>query len=104
MHQPDEKDEELYRKLAEKLEAGARKIGLYVRDFGIATHNPADPDSPPVAIAAFLVGDVALSDRVQDPGKEDINKEVHRMGTQLQQEEFETLRERLRKEAEGEDS
>lgn len=96
----DEKDDELYRNLAEKLEEAARKIGLYIRDFGIGTAHPGDPDAPPVAIAAFLIGDVALSDRVQDPVKEEINKEVHRMGTQFEQEEFEALRDRLAREAE----
>lgn len=95
----DEKDDALYRQLAEQLEDKARKVGLYIRDFGIGTAHPGDPDAPPVAIASFLIGDVAMSDRVQDPEKENINKEVHRMGTQLAQEEFETLREKLAREA-----
>lgn len=101
-HDHDPKDEELYRHLAEQLEEGARKIGLYVRDFGVGTANPLDPDAPPVAVASFLIGDIALSDRIQDPEKENINKEVHRMGTQLEVEEFEALRERLAKEANAE--
>lgn len=90
------------RAAAEKLEDAARQIGLYLKitDYGIVE---GEDGSPQVAIIAnFLIGDLAWSDRVQDPAAEADMDQVAAMETALMREKAQELRDRMRRKREGE--
>lgn len=83
------------------IDDGARKIGLYLQD----SHLAVDPREPTkmVIVAQFLVGDVAFSDRVQNPVADEDLDQVKALESDLKKQEFEELRERLQQEHGGDD-
>lgn len=74
---PNDPNEEYYEKLApviEKLQEEARKIGLYVSAAFLQPDPMTIPGekTEPRIIVTFAVGDVAFSDRVQNPEQDEV--------------------------------
>lgn len=71
----NERDDEVFREFIEKLDVGARKLGLYVESargqrMPLDTHVMAggfDPIIRPFVTVTFMMGDEAFSDKVQNP-------------------------------------
>lgn len=68
-------------------------IGLYEQQHGWHEHG-----EQPVLMMECLLGDLAFSDRVQNPSQVDIDAEFRAMMAPVNQEKFEELREQLRRE------
>lgn len=89
-------DKEAAKAVMEKIEAATRKLGLYVQTTDlvlIAEHG----GEPRLGIAAsFLIGDLAWTDRVQDPEADETADEIASMETHLTREKAQELRDRLR--------
>ena len=99
----NEKQEMLYAKLREKLDEfnnDRRKIGLYVVDGGINIPQMSDeeknsltePVPDAILTVVFTIGDVAYSERIQNPVQDQVNEEARAMLPT----EAEMMQERLR--------
>jgi len=85
----DEYNEERIKNLVDSIEAGCTKLGLYLIEANVATSDEgavgqeevdlreslADEESVWMVQAVFSIGDVAFSDRVQNPKKFEEDKE-----------------------------
>lgn len=96
MAQPS--DEEAQR-LIEDLENASRKLGLYADQIVVGVpslpgHVPGDPDEEEkvVVVANFTIGDVAWSDRVQNPQADETDMEFRKMAVDLEKDQFEAKR------------
>lgn len=82
------------------IESACRKIGLYVMDVGLAP-NPHQGHSmdplPPVMVVNFTIGDIAFSDRVQNPVEGRMDAEFKTIENQMAKQNFEELRDKLAK-------
>lgn len=100
----DEPSEELLsalRDAGEKLGPAAQKIGLYLQGFRIAQRE-SDEGMKWVIIGDFLMGDVALSDRIIQPEAHDMDEQFRGIVHGAENDEFEEYRAKLQKEIDGE--
>lgn len=91
---PDEIEFELKAKAAlDELEDDARKIGLYVD----SAHVMPDPQGSGemVFMVDFMLGDVAFSDRVQNPEQYGSDQILRGMEAGMQRSDFEETREKM---------
>jgi hypothetical protein len=91
------------REAAEKLGELAHGLGLHIQqtDFGVTE----GPDGPQVVVAAnFLIGELAWSDRVQNPEAEVDTDVLADLETQIMRDKAAELRERMRRKPEGDAS
>lgn len=94
LHEASEKAEELGRK--------AQKFGLYQNHFDLAISADPETGDPIIVIMTnFFPGDVAWSDRVQNPETNDVNKEFRAIQSELEQDDFEAYRARLEQRLQG---
>lgn len=85
----------------EQVEDRARQMGLYYDN----AHAMMLPDGELVLMVDFILGDVAFTDRVQNPDRYATDNMVGIMEKQYQGDEFLAQRERIRKAlAEGKDA
>lgn len=89
------------KKAVGEMEDAARKLGLYLQDHQLAM-DPRDPTKM-IIIGQFLIGDVAWSDRVQNPQVDAETDQIKTMESDLAKQEFVELRERLERRARGEE-
>lgn len=75
----------------ERVEDTTRKIGLYVHQSQVAL----GPGGELVLLVDFLIGDVAFSDRVQDPQKQQDKQIVNTMERSMVADELIAARDRL---------
>lgn len=92
--QLDPKVQEFLKKTMESLEQAARKIGLYVESAGTGVVPGQDVN---LLVVTFTLGEVAFSDRVQNPDKDAAESEFRTMAVQTEEEIFNQLQEDLRK-------
>jgi len=104
MMDPQEEPEDPWaRALSEispEIESKLRKIGVYVIDVGLAPnpHQAHTPEPlPPVFVINATIGDVAWSERVQNPVENRMGVEFRKLEQQMQVQQFEDLQERMRK-------
>lgn len=91
-----EKYQELFRSKIEEVEDGARKVGLYMREGGMTLGPDFETQSlQPVMVLNFSVGDVAWSDRVQNPAQDTTESEFKKMAVQMEKDKFEEMREEM---------
>lgn len=77
---------EQLRSKKDELEAVARKLGLYLNSAAIV---PLPPDGTKVGlIADFLIGDVAFTQRIQDPEQEQIDRMFYDMTSGIGNDDF----------------
>jgi hypothetical protein len=92
MNQPS--DEEAQR-LMEELENSARKLGLYADNLaiGVPMGGPnLDDEERMVVVGQFTIGDIAWSDRVQNPQADETDMEFRKMAVDLEKDAFEAKR------------
>lgn len=101
MTEPTEPNEEDAQRLMEELENAARKLGLYAENLAIGVPSGGPYASllgdgeKVVVVAQFTVGDIAWSDRVQNPQQEDADMEFRKMAVDLEKDAFEAKRAEL---------
>lgn len=79
------------------LEDEARKVGLYAQNVRMAVTEGAEHM---VLIADFLIGDVAWSDRVQNPDMDETKDEFSKIESELTKDRFVELQEEMRRRVE----
>lgn len=95
---PDMGDFEIQAKAAfEKIEDKARQLGLYSDQ----VHAMMTPDGQMVLVVQFLLGDIAFSDRVQNPQKHQTTRMVDDMEKSMQTDTFLEERERIKRNLEA---
>lgn len=102
---PDDDDGEdgwrqLLQDIGPEIESALRKIGIYVTDIGLAPHpqqRHAQEQLDPVFVINTTIGDVAFSDRVQNPVEGRMEVEFKKIENQMSRQQFEDLQERMRK-------
>lgn len=102
-HEQAQADLAFFREKMEVVEDVARKMGLYVRDAGMTVMPDFASGGPRKAfVANFTVGDVAWSDRVQNPAQDATESEFRQLAAQAEREKFEEMKAEMeRKLAEG---
>lgn len=112
MREQMRKYEQVFRGKTDDVEAAGRRCGLYVRDIGLsmAPNTELDEDGDqgmamrPVMVLNFSVGDVAWSDRIQNPAQDTTEAEFRKMAVEAEKEKFEETRAELeRRLREGKD-
>lgn len=95
----DQPSDEEARKLMEELENAARRIGLYAENIaiGVPIGGPNIPEGEEqmVLVAQFTLGDIAFSDRVQNPQADETDMEFRKMAVDLEKDQFEAKRQEI---------
>ena len=94
---PPEIPEEKFESLVDKLADDSRKIGLYVNGVALNVDEDDTPDKMHMLVMQFVIGDVAFSDRVQDPEADEFDLEFKKIekGTIIDQ--MQNIREQYEK-------
>lgn len=102
---PEPSDEQINHahEKAEELEGLARRLGLYVEGFQLGVTEVEDGSLKMLIIAEFLPGDVAWSNRVQDPETDQMDVEFRAIQSDLEADEFENYRRQLAERLEASD-
>lgn len=88
--EPPDNIEEKMLALKDQVEERCAPLGLYLRGLGLRPPDEHPPDM--VVVLDFTLGDLAFSDRVQNPEREQINRQVAEMTDELGDSTGETLR------------
>lgn len=81
--------------IAEKIKPVAERLGLYVEGGQIVPHDTPMGPKPGLGLV-FRVGNVAFTDRVQNPDADSTNDQVKTMERQMAIEETDQLRDKVR--------
>lgn len=103
---PEDVYGEIFREKADELEPVARRVGLYMRDAGLAMNPIPNDDGTHGAamIVNMTVGDAAWSDRVQNPEQDSTEAEFRKMAVEMEKDKFEETKAELeRRLREGKD-
>lgn len=89
MDEQRSKELELIEQLVGNVTAEAQKIGLYLTgEIQIAQQTNAYNEVANIVICTYTIGDVAWSERVQNPGEDAIESEVRKMAVEIEDMEF----------------
>lgn len=89
MEEQRSKELELIEQLVGAVNESAQKIGLYVTgEVQVAQQTNAFNETTNVIIVTYTIGDVAWSDRVQNPGEDAIEGEVRKLAIEIEDAEF----------------
>jgi len=94
---PPEIPEEKFEALVDKFADESRKIGLYVNGVALNVDEDDIPDKKHMLVMQFVIGDVAFSDRIQDPEADEFDLEFKKIekGTIIDQ--MQNIREQYEK-------
>lgn len=92
--------EQQLKERTEALEASARKIGLYV-EHAVPMMVPTPFGMKPAIAMHFALGDVAFQTRIQDPEQDAFNREFENLTTDMTNNDFLDVRERMKKNVEA---
>lgn len=92
----------IYEQVAEAISTSLRSVGLHAVNVQFG-HNDGDPDNKFI-VGSFLIGDLALSDRVQNPAAEGDKDEFTEISQTLLDDRIEEIRRSVQEANEQEDN